>query len=143
MPTLFLKTTTLGRRQLRNGKRSVVGDPINFRALAHAPVNEAGVVLLFGMVARDLGFYIQEISAEFPDCILRRETPRGWEELACEFEFDSRRFLDQKHDPALCDAIVCWRHTWLDCPTHIEVIRLSEEIKKLSSSPIVRLERPF
>ena len=41
---------------MRNGKKkSVVGDPINFRGMAHAPTNEAGVVALFSMVARDLG----------------------------------------------------------------------------------------
>ena len=60
---------------MRSGKKkSLVGDPINFRGMAHAPVNEAGVVALFSMVARDLGMYIQEIGTDFPDCIVRRET---------------------------------------------------------------------
>jgi hypothetical protein len=40
---------------MRSGKKkSLVGDPINFRGMANAPVNEAGVVALFSMVARDL-----------------------------------------------------------------------------------------
>jgi len=68
---------------MRNGKKkSLVGDPINFRGMANAPVNEAGVVALFSMVARDLGYYVQEIGSDFPDAILRRESARGWEELA-------------------------------------------------------------
>ncbi len=129
---------------MRSGKkRSIVGDPINFRGMAHAPVNEAGVVALFCMVARDLGYYIQEIGTEFPDCIVRRDSGRGWEELAVEFEWDSRSFKDHGHDPAGCDAIVCWHHNWIDCPADIEVIRLSEEIKKLPSIPITRSDRPF
>ena len=107
------------------------------------PSNEAGVVALFSMVARDLGMYIQEIGTDFPDCIVRRENARGWEELAVEFEWDSRSFKDHGHDPAQCDAIICWCHNWLDCPPEIEVVRLSEEIKRLSSNPIVRKDRPF
>jgi hypothetical protein len=111
--------------------------------MAHAPVNESGVVAMFCMVARDLGYYIQEIGTEFPDCIVRRDNGRGWEELAVEFEWDSRSFKDHGHDPAGCDAIVCWHHNWIDCPADIEVIRLSEEIKELPSIPIVRSDRPF
>ncbi len=129
---------------MRSGKKkSLVGDPINFRGMANAPVNEAGVVALFSMVARDLGFYVQEIGSDFPDAILRRESARGWEELAVEFEWDSRAFKDHNHDPAKCDMIVCWQHNWVDCPAEIEVVRLPEEIKRLSSNPIVRTDGPF
>ncbi len=128
---------------MRSGKKSLVGDPINFRGMANAPVNEAGVVALFSMVARDLGYYVQEIGSDFPDAILRRKSARGWEELAVEFEWDSRSFKDHNHDPAKCDMIVCWHHNWIDCPAEIEVVRLSEEIKRLSSNPIVRMDGPF
>jgi len=34
--------------------RSIVGDIINFRGLVYAPLNENGVVFLFGKVAEDL-----------------------------------------------------------------------------------------
>ena len=63
---------------MRSGKKkSLVGDPINFRGMANAPVNEAGVVALFSMVARDLGYYVQEIGSDFPDAILRRKSAGG------------------------------------------------------------------
>ena len=45
--------------------------------------------------------------------------------------------------PPKCDAIICWCHNWLGCPADIEVIRLSEEIKRLSRNPIARRDRPF
>ena len=46
-----------GKATMRSGKKkSLVGDPINFRGTAHAPTNEAGVVALFCMIARDLGY---------------------------------------------------------------------------------------
>ena len=38
--------------------RSIVGDLINFRGLVYAPVNENGVVFLFGKVAEDLNMYV-------------------------------------------------------------------------------------
>ena len=123
---------------MRNNKTRVVGDPINFRGMLHAPTNEAGVVALFAMIARDLGFYIQAIGTEFPDCIVRRDNGSSWEELAVEFEFHSNNFRDHGHDPAQCDLVVCWKDNWVDCPADIEVIRLSEEIKRLPNNPIVR-----
>ena len=46
--------------------RSVVGDLINFRGLVYAPLNENGVVFLFGKVAEDLNMYIEEIKPGFP-----------------------------------------------------------------------------
>jgi hypothetical protein len=129
---------------MRNGKsRSVVGDPINFRGMAHAPTNEAGVVALFSMVARDMGMYIERIGTEYPDCIVRRDNGEAWEELAVEFEWDSRSFREHKHDPSQCDLVICWRDNWIDRPPELEVIQLSEEIKRLPNNPIVRLDRPY
>lgn len=34
------------------------GPPIEFRGLRHAPINEQGVVFLFGMVSREIGFLV-------------------------------------------------------------------------------------
>ena len=45
---------------------SIVGDLINFRGLVYAPLNENGVIFLFGKVAEDLNMYIEEIKPGFP-----------------------------------------------------------------------------
>ncbi len=37
------------------------GNPIDFRGLRHEPVNEQGVVFLFGMVARELGYLVEAV----------------------------------------------------------------------------------
>lgn len=37
------------------------GGPLDFRELRHAPINEQGVVYLFGMVSRELGFLVEAI----------------------------------------------------------------------------------
>lgn len=50
-------------------EESIVGDLINFRGLVYSPVNENGVVFLFGKVMEDLNMYIEEIKPGYPDCI--------------------------------------------------------------------------
>jgi hypothetical protein len=117
--------------------RSVVGDLINFRGLVYSPINENGVIFIFGKIIEDLNMYIEEIKPGFPDCVGRRFTGRGWEKVAIEFEFKSSHFRDHKHNPKECDLIVCWEHDWLECP--IEVIELREIINGLPNRP---MERP-
>jgi len=53
----------------------------------YGPANEMGVVALFAKVGEELGFIIEEIRAEFPDCIARRKVDKGWERVMIEFEF--------------------------------------------------------
>lgn len=117
-------------------EKSVVGDLINFRGLVYAPLNENGVILLFGRVMHDLNMYIEEIKPGFPDCIARRFVGKGWERVSIEFEYLSSNFKAHGHDPDQCDMIVCWEHDWPACP--IEVIELKSEIKTMVNPPITR-----
>ncbi len=119
--------------------KSIVGDLINFRGLVYSPLNENGVIFLFGKVIEDLNMYIEEIKPGFPDCLGRRFTGKGWELVSIEFEYKSSNFKDHKHDPSKCDLIVCWEHDWVDCP--LEVIELREEIKGLPNWPIERPDK--
>lgn len=109
--------------------KSIVGDLINFRGLVYAPINELGVVFVFGKVMDDLNIYIEEIKQSFPDCIARRKVGNGWEKIKIEFEYDSKSFKMHGHPPDDCDIIVCWEHNWKDCP--IEVIELREVVEEL------------
>ncbi len=114
--------------------KSLVGDLINFRGLVYSPLNENGVVFLFGRIIEDLHIYIEEIKPGFPDCVARRFTGKGWEKISIEFEYSSSNFRQHKHDPDECDLIVCWIHDWKSCP--IEVIELKTEILQLENWPI-------
>lgn len=110
----------------------VFGPPLNFRGLRHEPVNEQGVVLLFGMVAQELGFLVEAAGTGFPDCRAKRGAKGGYYlEVDIEFEFRSSNFLGHGHDPQKCNLIVCWVHDWLECP--IEVLELKSAIKQLKS----------
>lgn len=93
--------------------RSTYGNPIDFRGLRHEPVNEQGVVFLFGMVAKELGYMVEAIQTGFPDCEAKRQVEGGrWQRVRIEFEFESRNYA---HPIDGCDVIVCWRHNWPNC----------------------------
>ena len=115
--------------------RPTYGDPLDFPTLRHEPVNEQGVVLLFGMLAKDLGYVVESVQAGFPDCEAKRLIgPQRWQRVHIEFEFESRNYRDHGHPLTGCDVIVCWRHNWEDCPAHIEVLELCTRIKSLRPS---------
>jgi hypothetical protein len=101
--------------------------------MRHEPVNEQGVVLLFGMLAERLGYVVEAAQKGFPDCEAKRQiSPQRWERVRIEFEFESRNFRDHGHPADGCDVIVCWRHNWRECPAHLEVVELSSAIESLA-----------
>ncbi len=51
-------------------KGDEVGPRIDFPGLTYAPINEQGVVLLFGMLADDVGFSVESIRVQYPDAIV-------------------------------------------------------------------------
>ena len=110
------------------------GEPVDFRGLRHAPINEQGVVFLFAMVSRELGFNIESAQQGFPDCegkYLYDQKKNHWAKARIEFEFKAFNFIQHGHDPNQCDFVICWLNDWPDCP--INVIELKTEIMKLSS----------
>jgi hypothetical protein len=111
-------------------KGRVFGPPLNFRELRHEPINEQGVVYLFGMVARELGFLVESIATGFPDCDAKRVTRGGfYEPVKIEFEYKASNFHLHGHDPSQCDLVVCWENDWPACP--IDVLELRGEIRRL------------
>lgn len=119
-------------RNLRGGllmDRPVYGRPLLMPEMAHAPLNEMGVVFAFGAMARRLGFVVHRLQPGFPDCIAMRDMGRGrWQLVRIEFEYESRNFLKHRHRHDRCDLIVCWVHNWKDCPKGLEVLELSRAV---------------
>ncbi len=113
-------------------ERQISGDPVYFEGISHAPVNESGVIMLFGAMAAKLGFMVESVRPNFPDCQAKRRIgPDAWLTLRIEFEYESRNFRDHGHPPDGCDMIVCWVHNWADCPPGLKVVALSEELARL------------
>jgi hypothetical protein len=116
-------------------KEAVYGRPILLPELATAPTNEMGVVFLFGVLARQLGFMVLRVQPGFPDVeALRCGKDGQWRWVRIELEFESRNFLLHGHDPKGCDLIVCWEHNWPSCP--VEVMELS---KIVGRNPLPRI----
>ena len=113
---------------------SVYGDPIQFRGVRHAPADVGGVIFLFGMVARELGFTVEAMSSGFPRCeAMRQLAPGKWARLRIEFELKSRDFRETGRNPAACDLLVCWDDTWPDRPASLDVLSLSQVLPTLAS----------
>lgn len=108
------------------------GAPLALPAMACAPVNELGVVLLFGMLADALGYIVETVQPGFPDATARRRiAPGRWESVRLEFEYRSRSFREHGHDPDGCDVIVCWEHDWPAAP--LEVLALNEAVAAMAA----------
>jgi HNH endonuclease len=105
--------------------RPTYGPPMMDAGLAYGPANELGVIFLFGMVARQMGFVVMRLQMGFPDCeAMRKINEQTWQMRRIEFEYESRNFLRHGHPPSGCDLIVCWIHNWPECP--VEVLELSK-----------------
>jgi hypothetical protein len=121
-----------GPAQWRKSSGPEFGSPLSFRGLTHAPINEQGVVYLFGMVSFELGFVVEAIQSSFPDCEAKRciDPKRNrWQRVRIEFEYESSNFQAHGHDPSGCDLIVCWEHDWPASP--LEVLELRTVIDEL------------
>jgi hypothetical protein len=109
--------------------RPFYGQPIWSCPMAYAPLNELGVIFLFGAMSWQLGFIVHRLQPDFPDCEATRRVAGGKCQLVkIEFEIESRNFLRHRHDPRKCDLIICWKHNWPECP--LEVL----ELRKLMSA---------
>jgi|GEM_PF-167548 len=112
--------------------RPVYGPLIRPYPMIHGPINENGVLYLFGTVSERLGFVVTLIQGAFPDCYaMRLVDVDRWQPVRIEFEYESRNFLRHMHDPKGCDIIVCWKHNWPECP--LEVIELSKIVGETSN----------
>lgn len=128
VPTTIKSPVALSRKKIQ------FGEPIDFRGLRFAPINEQGVVFIFGMVSREIGFLIESIRTEYPDCEGKRCVDlknQRWEHVRIEFEYKSSNFKEHGHNPEDCDLIICWIHDYKDCP--VEVLELKSQIKHLAN----------
>jgi hypothetical protein len=109
----------------------VYGAPITGWPLMFAPTNEAGVLFLFGAMAKPLGFLALRIQTGYPDCEAMRVVRDGLlQRVRIEVEHQSKNFLKHEHKPSGCELIVCWEHNWPECP--LEVIELKSAVERLA-----------
>ena len=105
-----------------------IGEPLDFAGMTNAPIEENGVIFLFGKLHERMGVRIKAIRKGFPDAIGEVWIKGKLYPRRIEFEYKSSNFKQHGHNPAGCDIIVCWEHDWLDCPKEIFVIELKSEL---------------
>lgn len=110
-----------------NDKKTYRPDVLENAPLRYAPTNELGVVFLFAHLARRWRLKIDSIQPGYPDCIAFQKVSGCERRIRIEFEFRSRNFRTQGHDPSKCDWIVCWEHNWSEVPKHLHVVELRRE----------------
>jgi hypothetical protein len=106
------------------------GPPLDSRYIRHEPIDEQGVVFLFGVLAAELGFLVEAVRQRFPDCRAKRNVGGVYFDVTIEFEFRSSDFARHGHPVGDCDLIVCWEDDWSDCP--IEVLELKSALQELA-----------
>jgi Homing endonuclease associated repeat len=125
---LMVRATTKPTRLKGRAGREV--SPMYGRALVkgplvNEPINEQGVLFLFGAMAEKLGFRITLVQTGFPDIeALVEVSPGRCKRVRIELEYESRNFLAHGHRVDGCDLIVCWIHNWKGCP--LEVMELGK-----------------
>lgn len=122
----------------RINEKVSMGEPIDFAGLTNAPIEENGVIFLFGKLHEKMGIRIKAIRKGFPDAIGEVWIKDRLYPRTIEFEYKSSNFVGHGHLDAMkkgktCDIIVCWEHDWKDCPKEIYVIELRKEIENYLS----------
>jgi Homing endonuclease associated repeat len=133
-----LMTSQLAKPAKKLEGRPVYGVPMRPCPLAYSPINESGVIFLFGALASELGFMVTRVQSEFPDCeAMRRIEGERCQRVTIEVEYESRNFLSHAHDVDGCDLIVCWRHNWPECPLEVlELKTVMEEREKAKDEEV-------
>jgi hypothetical protein len=130
---LLLRTTTKPTRlKVQPGREAspIYGKALAKGPLVNEPINEAGVLFLFGAMAERLGFRITLVQTGFPDIeALVEVSPGRWKRVRIEVEYESRNFIAHGHRVDGCELIVCWIHNWKGCP--LEVIELSKVMEEI------------
>lgn len=102
-------------------KQPRCGRQISIRGMAYAPTVELGVVFLFGRLAPQLGFCVENVHPHFPDCWAK------WKGQLVRVEFEFRASNYAVHPAKGADVIVCWENDWETRPRqfrHLEIISL-------------------
>ncbi len=102
-----------------------IGRQIEVRGMAYGPTTELGVVFLFGRLAPQLGFCVENVRPHFPDCLATRKGRR----VQIEFELWASDYANHGHAAKGADIVVCWENDWESRPKkyqHLEVISLKD-----------------
>jgi hypothetical protein len=106
--------------------KSVVGELVGKRGIVYAPVNGAGVLLIFSRLLDEFDMLVEEIADDCRHIIARRRVDSGqpgatrWERVKIALAYESNELnqdgLVEKDSQAAPDLLICWQHNWAECP---------------------------
>jgi len=107
------------------------GERFHFRGMQFPPADRVGVVFLFGMVANELGFFLETVGegSGFNGFRTHRLDETEWSPVRLLFVHHSAELIDKKDEIAVYTHLVCWEHDWSQCP--LPVLALSVLIQEL------------
>ena len=115
--TFDIKNMLVEKREAANRKPLGLDIP-----MVNEPANEFETVVLFALLAGDLGYRIVSIGAAFPDALIERDN----QQMKIEFEYLSSNYLRHCHDRSEEITCICWRN---DCDiAPVKVISLEDEV---------------
>ncbi len=115
--------------------KSIVGDLIGRRNIVYAPVNRAGVLLLFARLLDEFDMLVEETAEDSSYVIARRRVDDGWERVKVNFAFKSSGFQNGNFSEE--QLLICWNHDWHDCPLKVFELR-SLFMQEDATAPITR-----
>lgn len=123
-------------------EKSVVGELIGKRGIVYAPVNRAGVLLIFSRLLDEFDMLVEEAADDCSYLIARRRIGSGnqgavqWERIKILLVYKSSEL--KNNDSIEGDLLICWHHDWLDCP--LEAFQL-KSLFEMESLPKTELRR--
>jgi len=101
--------------------KSIVGDLIGKRGIVYAPINRAGVLLLFSRLLDEFDMLVEETAEDCGFVIVRRRVDKGWERVKIFLAYKSSEFSDGNADDS--DFLICWHHDRLECPLKVFALK--------------------
>ena len=120
--------------------RSIVGDLIGKKNVVYAPVNRAGVLLLFARLLDEFDMLVEETAEDCSYVIVRRRVDEGWERVKVNLAFRSSGFDNGHIEDG--DLLICWYHDWPECPLKTFELRALFENNEPLSMPAPQAEPP-
>lgn len=97
--------------------------------LLFVPRNETETLVLFALLASELGYEIEAAQISFPDLVLRQNGER----IRAEVEFLSSTYLAHGHPISADILCVCWRRD-IDIPGLREILSLEEVVRSMPNN---------
>ncbi len=106
--------------------KSIVGELVGKRGIVYAPVNRAGVLLIFSRLLDEFEMLVEETAEDCRYIIARRRIDTGqpgssrWERVKIALAYESLEIQQENksdiESDGSADLLICWQHNWPDCP---------------------------